>query len=195
MSSLPTGVELVAAPTEEPISLDLACNQLRLDSDTDDMYWLERIGVPAVRRNAEQFTGLALAQATYRLTADAFASSLELPLPPLVSITSVKYDDADGVEQTVAGTVYGVDVSRTPGVLSLKAGQSWPATSGLAGSVRITFVAGYSRQTIPPDLVSGMLLLLGHLYRNREAADKGMEAIPFGYDWLVRPYRIRLGLA
>ncbi|ODN68847.1 head-tail connector protein [Methylobrevis pamukkalensis] len=44
---------------------------------------------------------------------------------------------------------------------------------------------------IPGGLYTAALMLIGHLYENREASIVGVSigAVPFGFDDLVRPYR------
>lgn len=199
MASNYPGLELIAAASTEPISLVTARNHLRLDTDgSPDIHpdddWLQDIAIPAVRIQAEEFTGLALAQQTYRLTLDRFpCGTLELPIGPLVSVTSIKYDTADG-EQTVDAADYVVDTSRKPGRISLAESASWPTPINEAGSVRVVFVAGLT--TVPQSIVIGMLLLLGHLYKNREAlTDREAFVMPLGVEAFLRPHRIRLGMA
>jgi uncharacterized phiE125 gp8 family phage protein len=195
------GLVVIVPPTVEPISLELAQAHLNLDVEgspavSDDDYWLESFALSAVRRNAERFTGIALARTQYRLTIDAFSAPYELPMPPLASVDSIKYDDPAGTETTLSTDVYRVESSRNPATLQLKAGQLWPTTSGLSGCIRIEFTAGYTDETIPQDIVAGMLLMLAHLFKNREAvSDREMFEMPMSVDWLLRPYRVRLGLA
>jgi uncharacterized phiE125 gp8 family phage protein len=57
-------------------------------------------------------------------------------------------------------------------------------------AVTITFVAGYPQT--PAALKAAALLLIGHLYENREASLPGTTAapIPFGVTEMVNLYRI-----
>jgi hypothetical protein len=65
-----------------------------------------------------------------------------IPLPPLQSVTFVKYLDVDGALQTLDPSVYVVQKGE-PSHLVLANGQSWPSISTLPGSVIIRFIAGY----------------------------------------------------
>lgn len=48
----------------------------------------------------------------------------------------------------------------------------------------------------PRSLRAAILLVLGHLYENREdSVEKALASIPNGADALMRPLRVRLGMA
>ena len=101
---------------------------------------------------------------------------ISLPLPPLQSVSSVKYIDTAEVEQTVATSVYQTVVNGTSGgFVELKEGQSWP--SGLVAqsdAVRIQFVAGYgATSAVPLTIKSAALFIIGSMYENREATVDG----------------------
>ena len=51
---------------------------------------------------------------------------------------------------------------------------------------------GATATTVPGPLVQALLLLVGHLYENREAVVVGANAIklPMAVDWLVMPFRL-----
>lgn len=90
-------------------------------------------------------SGRQLLTAEYQLVRDSFPLSgknIPLPFPPLQSVESVKYYDADGVQQTLAGTVYRVLDGREPGELCLKHGQSWPTVYDEPDAVEINYTAG-----------------------------------------------------
>ena len=70
---------------------------------------------------------------------------IELPYPPVVSLTSITYFDAPTVEQTV--DVAGVTLDRLSGTLRLNSG-NWPPTPGQTGAVKIRYVAGYNGTSI-----------------------------------------------
>lgn len=66
---------------------------------------------------------------------------IELPCPPVVSLTSITYFDAAGVERAIDPV--GVTLDKLNGVMALASGY-WPATRGYPGSVRVRYVAGYN---------------------------------------------------
>ena len=173
---------------QEPISLQTAYAQLKLDIENGvhpEDEWLKKIAIPAARSKAEEFTGLILAQRSLRLTIDGFpAGSILLP-PPVKSVDSVNYFDGNGNE--VAYT----DFRLTGG--SLKPVSVWPSGE----MVQIVFTSGYSsNEVIPPSLMVGMLLILGHIYKNREVlTDREMFVMPAGAESFLRPSRVNLGMA
>jgi hypothetical protein len=79
-----------------------------------------------------------------------------LPRPPLVSVTSIKYLDADHVEQTFSSADYWVSGVGRTGRITLKSGSSWPTVGAYPDAVVIRFVAGYS--VVPEPLISAVLL-------------------------------------
>ncbi len=72
--------------------------------------------------------------------------ALALPHPPLQGVTSIKYYDTAGTEQTLATTVYLVDnkALSLPGTVERAPGQSWPAfQSDRRLPITVRYTAGY----------------------------------------------------
>lgn len=191
--------EVVTDVAVEPISLELAYAHLRIDTNddspptSDDDPWLTMVGIPSARETAEQFCGVAFGEKTLRFRLPAFpAGGIELPVPPLVAVDTVVYLDVDGVEQTLGTGDYEIDYSKQlPSIVPTAA---WPATSVSSSAVVVTYTAGYT--TVPKAALGGMLLLLGHYYKNREAVtDKQAYEMPIGIEWTLRPFRVRMGMA
>lgn len=84
-------------------------------------------------------------QTLEHLRCDFPCGLIELPCPPVVSLTSITYLDAAGTERTV--DVAGVTLDKIGGTLRLNAGY-WPAALGQAGAVKIRYVAGYNGTSI-----------------------------------------------
>src|SRR5690606_32364342 len=139
--------------------------------------------IPVAREAAESYTERALATATYELRMDDFDSSIALPVAPVQSIESIKYIDSDGVEQTVSTDVYTLDDDPDSPAIRLQYGQSWPVPRAEKNAVRIRFVAGYADDSpgapLPKALHQAMLLIIGHLYENRQdVTDKQVYDVP-----------------
>lgn len=180
---------LTTAPAVEPVSLEEAKLHLRLDITADDtlVYSL----IQAAREKCEEYTWRALITQTWDLFLDGFPSNaIKLPNPPLQSVTGVYYTPDGGAEQTVTSTDYIVDTRGEPGRIILATGKSWPGNSLTpTNGVRVRFVCGYGAAgaNVPQKLRQGMLLLIGHLYENREAVFMGRTApvmLPFGVQML-----------
>lgn len=120
-------------------------------------------------------------------------NEIEIPYPPLVSVDLVTYFDSAGVQQTISSTAYQIARvgTRRPSVLWPAVGASWPtAESFLSGSVTIRFTCGYaSAQLIPASIRQALLLLIGHLYENREATGPNLAEMPFGFANLLAPFQ------
>lgn len=191
----------ISPPSVEPISLEKARLHLRLDtsgsppSHPDDS--LVTALISAVRENAENYTGLKIAYATYEMRADNF-EDLEINLEtwPIVSITSVSYVDSSDESQTLSGSDYTLDTFTRPGRLK-PTGDFFPE----AKEVTIRFMAGFTDgqspnpYPIPKTIESAMLLMLGNLYDNRESVSNNQSyERPMSATYLLNPYRIKLGL-
>lgn len=181
---------LITPPSAEPVSLSEAKAHLRETATDQDSLIMSLIS--AARGWAEDFTQRALITQTWDYKLDAFADEMEIPLPPLQSVTSIKYLDTAGAEQTLANTEYTVDTAAERGLVRLGYGKSWPATRAQANAVTIRFVAGYgAAATVPGTIKAACLLLLGELYARREHAIAGapIATVPVNAEYLLWPYR------
>jgi hypothetical protein len=196
-----------------------------------DDAWLSGVGIPAAREYCEGWLGRALAPQTLELVQDSFSPAMVqhecvgrfsswclrrssescggssgldevwLPMPPIASVDSLRYYDADGTLQTMSSSGYYVD--DYGGRIVLVSGTSWPTTQTRPNAVRVRYQAGYNlpddsplTNPLPYALKAAMLLVLGSLYEQREdSAEKAQQPIPLGAQSLMMPYRLRLGMA
>jgi uncharacterized phiE125 gp8 family phage protein len=89
-----------------------------------------------------------------------------LPASPITAVTSVKYLDANGVEQTMDAADYTVD---TDSLVGRVVAEEWPETDGTVNAVRVRYTAGWTPSTIPPALQQWLLIRVATLYEHREA--------------------------
>lgn len=160
--------KLVTPPTAEPIEVADAKDQLRLVVSDDDSYVEGLISV--AREYVENFTERALLTQTWDVYLDKFPchQHIELPLPPLQSVTSLKYLDGSGVEQTMDPMLYTVDAVSTPARIMLKPNAFWPLTYVGPNSVIIRMVCGYAdAASIPATIKHAIKFLVSHFYENR----------------------------
>jgi len=199
----PLRVKVIAQPTEEPISIEDCRAHLEApvygDSDIDPADSAMILGfLSSAREYCENFTGLIIARRTVEVALDSFPTGeIQLPFGPLVSVTSVIFGDGSDAE-TVDEADYVVDDYSNPA--RLVPVTTWPVVTEATNTVKIRCVAGYSDDSdgppLPYALKAAILLVLGHLYANREdSADKAMDSLPNGADALMRPLRIRMGMA
>ena len=103
------------------------------------------------------------------------ASVIELPKPPLVSVTSVKTYDLDNTETTVSSTYYTVDTAG--GRVFLNSGYIWPSSLRQLAAMKITYVAGYgtANTSVPRPIRQGMLMHIKLMYDSRLECDMPAE--------------------
>lgn len=200
---------LITAPTDEPITLEEAKVHLRVVDDEDDLLIMSLI--TAARQYAEQITQRSLCTQTWQLTADAFPGPSLMGVPygrvfgipahafllergPVQSVTSIKYDDMAGVEQTMPPAQYKAELASEPARVTPVFGQIWPINLPQIGSVRVRYVAGYGGpEDVPAGIRQWMLMRIGALYEHREevaAMNRGtLQPLEF-VDRLLDQYRV-----
>lgn len=191
---------LITPPATDPVSVEDARDRLRVDGSDDDVKLAAYI--KAATRHAESFLKRALIDQTWELVLDKFPTNeIEIKKPPLIEVVSVKYDDANGDEQTVDPASYTVDAVSQPGWL-LPA-SAWPTTFDAINAVRIRFRAGYLDQgvspavaNVPDDIKHAILFEVGTFLAQGETVVIGQSVAQLPHwEWLLRPHRVDLGMA
>jgi uncharacterized phiE125 gp8 family phage protein len=189
-------LKIITAPTTEPISLTEAKLHLRVTSDVDNTIITNLIKV--ARRHAEKILWKALASTTFELVMDKFpCGEIELPMPPVESVESIKYTNSDEDEVEWDDDNY-IFYNSEPAIIIPAYGLSYPTfTPYPIGAVKIRYIAGYKTGSTDPNLLipeeyrQAMLLLIGHLYEHREeVAEEVLKNIPAGVQSLLFPDRI-----
>lgn len=175
---------LVTPPTVAPLSLDETKAHLRVEFDKEDD--LIRGLITGAREAFERETGRQLLTATWRLFLDRFPrfdrEPIELPRPPLQSVSSIKYLDSAGAEQPWASSEYTTEALSGPkaerGVVFPKPDKEYPVTRVIPNAVTIDFIAGYGDEAedVPEEIKEVLLAWIGHRYENREAVMVGQAA-------------------
>lgn len=164
-----------SAPALLPITLQEVKDHLRVDGTSDDAL-IEALMQGAVV-HAENYLGRRLITQTWKWLLDAWPYECErghyirLPYPPLISVTSVKYLDTSGTQQTLATDQYRVLGAGDLGAIEPARDVSWPSLYGVSEQVEIIFVAGYGSYAaaVPEPIRQGMLMLLSPMYESRGA--------------------------
>ena len=172
-------------PTE-PVTLDEAKLHLRVDG-TDENALISAM-ISAARESCEDRIEGAIPVTGWKLTLDAFPDAIRLPRAPIASVESVKYLDADGVQQTLSALDYLVDTVSTPGYIVPAYGKAWPETRDQINAVEVEYTAGGAA---PAHAIKAwMLLAIGDMYANREASSD-RPAVAHGFaDRLLDPFRV-----
>lgn len=132
--------------------------------------------------HVERISGVPLAPSEYRWTMAWFCAAVALPVHPVTLLGEITYHDELGDAATYTGARL-VDGAVFPMV-----GESWPDANGYAA---VTFTAGLTDASEAPGLLAAVMLMLGHLYANREAVNVGSNfaEVPLGVDALIHTYR------
>lgn len=190
-------LKLVTPPATPVVSLAEAKSHLRVlhDDDNDYIEALVEVGTGLID-GVDGWLGRAIVEQTWEASLDRFpcsdgngrAGKLVVPLAPLISVETLKYDGSDGVERDVVGfRAFGAG-STQPGYVVPAVATSWPTTICEPESVRVTFKAGYD--VVPAGIKHAILLMIGHWYESREdARDVDLNDIPLGSKALLMPHR------
>lgn len=208
----PDGAEPV-----EPISVEEArahCEAIRYgESDVDPLddekfeAW-----ITAAREYCEDFLGLALVPKEIEWAYDSFPAgrcglgvaprdtALDFPVWPVRGLVFVGTGDpqtTDFTELDSEGYVLD-DFGFPPNV---RAVGSWPSLTASPNNVRVRALVGFGADSdggepVPKVIRQAMLLMVGHFYANREdSIDVALQSIPNGAMDLMRPRRVRKGMA
>jgi uncharacterized phiE125 gp8 family phage protein len=184
---------LVADSAIEPVSVGEVKSHLRVTDSDEDLLIAGLI--TSARMLVEQYTRRTLINKTWRLYRDDFPyiTSIELPYPPLVSVSHVKYYDQDGALQTLPTTEYQTDNRSTPGLIALTEDGAWPLTEGdKVNAVEIEFIAGYgaTAAAVPSPIRLAITHLASHWFENREPFSTSQyHSVPTTFEMILMPYR------
>jgi len=192
-------LERITAPASDPVTLAEAKAHLRVDYTRED----DLIGalVQTATRHLEGRHGIlgrALVTQTWDYYLDAWPADsvgrkkrrIEIPLPPLRSVTSIVYRDTDGAEQTFSSSLYIADTRGLVGAVQLKGTAQWPAVEDHPEAVRIRFEAGFGDAAdVPEPLRQSIKLLVGHWFLSREAVGQVGTPVAMAVEALTAPYR------
>jgi len=151
-------LQLVTAPTQEPVSLAEARLHLRVDFSDDDALIMALIR--SARLAAETITGRQLVTARWKYILDSFPGpslmgvpagrpftlpghAILIPKAPVQTIVSIDYLDMNRTAQTMPAANYVADLACEPARITPVFGQIWPIPLPQIAAVSVTFDAGY----------------------------------------------------
>lgn len=202
-------VKVISVRDEDVLTMAEVKDFCRL-SDDQDMPMLNIFRAAAIEA-AEQFTSLAIRELTIDLTLDGFPycdddalvrlgpgthnvppsfvtgrwDAIELPRPPVVSITSItSYNRANMATVMDAAAYRLVDFRAV-----LNEGYQWPSDLRDQAAVVVRYVAGYG-PTLPAPIKVGILQHISAMYDCRAGCE-----MPVAARGQMQPYRIMDGLA
>ena len=161
------GLSLVTPTTADAITLAEARDACKVTHPLQDVEIANLIF--AAREWSQWFSGRVFMAQTWDYFLHYFPSVIELPLAPVQSITSVKYFDYAGIEQTLSGAAYESDLRSVVQRIRPAAGYSWPGTADRYNAVTVRFVAGYASDH--PDLLTIRQAMLLHIRAHFDPED------------------------
>jgi uncharacterized phiE125 gp8 family phage protein len=198
------GLQILTQPAVEPLTLADAKQHLRIDNDDEDTQTSALIS--AARVAAENFLRRPLITTEYLWTFDGFPAIgffdrfrsdeliLRFPIGGVSEVTEVKYLDTSQQQQTMLSTAYRLDLASQPARMQPAYQTAWPATSPDIAACSVKFKAGYgtAATSIPPNVISAVKLILGHLWENREDSvlQYTSTPLPMGAEYLMWPERV-----
>jgi uncharacterized phiE125 gp8 family phage protein len=193
-------VIVTTPPGELPVKLANAKMQCRRTDTTAEDALLEDL-IAQATATVEKFTGRALITQTLEVSFWGFPCGrvLELPRPQVQSVTSVKYFDEAGVEQTLSSGAYHVDTrGEARGRIVLHADYSWPTVQLYRpNSVIVRYVAGYGGAAAVPQPICQAILLYVEAFYGRAvsaATQFGpMNTLIAAAERLLEPYCADVG--
>lgn len=196
-------VRIITQPPIEPVSLSEMRLHLRERDAVTAQDPLISALIQAVREYGENMTGRAFVYQELEYSCSSFPSVFELPRPPLISVSSIKYTDSDGAEQTVSPALYQVDSFSEPGLVKPVYLETWPSDvrSSDFNAVRVRYFAGYPpgspvsdlAESVPEGIKAWLKVRVAQLYEHREAVVVGniVSAIPRDFvDGLLDRYLV-----
>lgn len=165
------GIKVITPPAVEPVTLADIKPQLRIDEDDTDFDLLISPWIPAARQWCEEYQNRAYITQTLELALDDWPcrDHIELPRPPLQSVTSLIYTDTDGTDTTWGNDNYIVDDYAFVARLVRKRYACWPSVClADVNGVKVQYIAGYggTGEDVPEKIRQAIILLAVHWYEN-----------------------------
>lgn len=194
-----------------PITINAMKDYLRVDGSEDDELIASYMN--AAVEAIKQYTRRAIKTETFVYKADGFSEvgddrlfqlgpgvhtgsrpyltgggdTLDLPFPPLQSVTSVVTYDRGNNAATYDASRYGVDLQS--GRIYLNEGETWPSDLRAQDAVEVTYVAGYGSGSVPAPILQAFRLHVSGMY---DGSCMGLSGEAMG---LLAPYRLADQLA
>ncbi len=177
------GLVIHTEPASEPITLAEAKAYLRIDSSGDDALITSLI--VSARKLCEEHMQRAIMSQTLQLLLDNlddiddplwegmrtgpylnyYKNYIDLPMPPVTSVTHIKtYDDED-TATTFASSKYYVDNAKQPARIVLRTGETFPTALRVANAIEVQYIVGYaSSNAVPEPITFAIYQVLTYLY-------------------------------
>lgn len=190
--------KIITAPSFEPLSVADVSEYLRLDDSPTDTLLISSL-ITAARQHLENYLNRYIAEQTVELALTGWKDKIDLSAP-VQSVTSVKYLDENGVEQTLNPNQYLVDTYSEPAAIYPAHDVTYPNLYDQENNVKIRYVVGFTSggspdtNPLPDPLKFAMMLIIGDLYANREAGGEKAYQVNPTVQNLLQFYRLNIGM-
>jgi len=189
-------ITIIEAANGLAVSLSTFKQYARVDDDTSDDALITMF-INAATDMAQRYCKRYFLETTIKLTMDGFANSdlvhdgfyecsgmvsmpsptygignaVDLPFPPIKSITSITTYATDNSSSVFSSTAYTLD--KEGGRVFLNNGYSWPSSLRDQNAVEITFVAGYGsdNEDVPYAIQTAIMQHAAQMYECRSMCD------------------------
>ena len=133
---------MITPPMAQPLHLNAVKRHLRVDLPDDDdlidIYLSEAVNGAFIETQRQ------LVAAKFQYVLDEFPEcAIELPVAPLLEVSSIQYTALDGSTKTVSPSTYVINEPGDRGLVVPLFGNVWPISQPQSGSVLVNFSAGY----------------------------------------------------
>jgi len=204
------GLTIVTAATANPVSATEFRDYTRIDDNVDTALIFAIIG--AATKFCEEYTNRSFVTQTLRLSLDGIAeydqriqdgfytgpfqtfykNFIEIPKPPLISVTSIKFFDDSDTESTWATSNYYIDNVSEPARVILRDGGAYPTDLRNANGIQVNYTAGYGAASAVPEAIRVAIMQYAlNLYEHRGDTEQNLTQAPTLVQNLLAPFVIR----
>jgi len=172
-------ISVIVEPLSSPRTVQDLKAYIGIKSDDDYQDLNIHEAIKSCTHWFETYLERSLVPRTLQKKFSSFSESMEIELGPVSSIVSVEYQDQDNVAQTIAPANYVLNTLKLVDALNPAPGYAWPTPYQAAGSIAVTYVAGYS--TIPENVIQAMNITIDNWirYQSNNASGTLVTTIPF----------------
>lgn len=160
----------------EPITTAELKAHLRISHNTQDDYLATLIATAREEVERDTWRGLVAATKTFARrgfpgcypfrSARSIGRPIEIPSPPLRSVTSITYRDEAGNSVELSSSLYVVDTIHEPGTIEPAPNTTWPGTQDHPAAVVIVCETGYvNAAAVPVSLKHAVKLIAAELFQ------------------------------
>tara|TARA_R100000664_G_C2730391_1_gene121098 strand:- start:224 stop:802 length:579 start_codon:yes stop_codon:yes gene_type:complete len=171
-----------------------AKDYLKVSTSADDTL-IDNL-IKAATQSCEIYTNQYFMNTVVTQYSDKWNAFYNLYKSPVVSITHIKYYDANDSLQTLAGTNYILDNVSQPARIGISVDGELPDLADRINAVEVKYTVGYGTAStdVPDGIKNAVLLTIGNWYENRQTVITGRTAteLPISSQYLLDQYKIQV---